>query len=256
MNFLYCFQSEWLKKRGSLASWLVMIGAFFTPAIVLVVKLVKHRGLCAESISPKFWETLWTSSWESIAIFLLPLGVILATSLITQIEFKNNTWKQLHTVPQSLPNIFFAKLAVIVVMIVQFILLFNIGVYLSGVVPCLLTRGVPYPQESLPYLAFLKDDLHYFIDCLPILGLEYLISLQFSNFLAPVGSGIVLWILSLSILNWNYGYLFPYAYTSLNYLRALGKYNQATNIQLLALIYFAVFIAIGYVLYATKTQKG
>ncbi len=72
MNFAYCFQSERLKKRGSLSSWLVFIGAFFTPAIVTTARLVRHRALAEESASPTYWDRLWSVSWESMAIFLLP----------------------------------------------------------------------------------------------------------------------------------------------------------------------------------------
>jgi lantibiotic transport system permease protein len=256
MNFVRCFQSEWLKTRRSLASWLVILGAFFTPTIVIVAKLVRSGGLRGESVSPKFWETLWTSSWESIAILLLPLGLILATSLVTQLEFKNNAWKQALTTPQSLTTIYFAKLAVIVVMMVQFFALFDIGVYLSGIVPGLLTKGVQYPREAIPYLFFLKQELRYFTDCLPILGLEYLVSLQSSNFLVPVGGGIGLWIMSLSVLSWKYGYLFPYTYLGLYYFRVVGRYMAATQIHLWAMGYFVVFVAAGYVLFLTKRQKG
>ena len=39
--------------------------------------------------------------WEFMGFFLLPIGVILTTSLVTQLEFRSNTWKQLHTTPQS-----------------------------------------------------------------------------------------------------------------------------------------------------------
>jgi hypothetical protein len=256
MNFLYCFQSEWLKTRRSLSAWLVILGAFFTPIIVTSAKLVRSENLRAESVSPKFWENLWTSSWESIAILLLPLGLILATSLVTQIEFKNNAWKQTLTTPQSLTTIYFAKLAVIVVMMVQFFVLFDIGVYLSGVVPGLLTRGVRYPQEAIPYLFFLKQEMRYFADCLPILGLEYLVSLQSSNFLVPVGGGIGLWIASLSVLNWKYGYLFPYTYLGLNYFRVMGRYTASTPIHLWAMGYFVVFVTAGYILFLMKRQKG
>ncbi len=256
MKFFHCFQSEWLKTRRSLSSWLVIIGALFTPTIVTIVRLVRSQRLHAESISPKFWETLWTSSWESMAIFLLPLGIILAASLVTQIEYKNNTWKQLHTTPQSLTTIFFAKLAVIMVMLVQFFLLFNIGIYLSGILPCLLTKGVSFPSESVPYLFFLKENARYFADCLPILGLEFLISLQFSNFLVPVGGGLALWIFSLSLLNWKYGFVFPYVYCALHYVATTGKYAPSVNIHLLAAGYFVAFTVISYVLYITKRQKG
>lgn len=256
MNFIYCFQSEWLKKKKSLASWLVIIGAFFTPVVILIAQLVHNEKLFRESVSPKFWESLWFNSWESMALFLLPVGVILSTSLITQIEFKNNTWKQLHTSPQKLSNIFFAKFAVIVVMMLQFFILFNIGIYLSGVIPCLLVKAAAYPTEPIPYLFFLKLNIKFFIGCLPIIALQYLISLRMKNFIVPVGGGLALWILSLFVFNWKYGYLIPYAYCGYNQLRSLGRYNQDVNLHLFALCYFFLFMVLSYILYITKKEKG
>src|SRR6478609_2782413 len=105
-SFVWSFQSEWLKKKRSLASWIVIIGGFFTPVIIIIARLVRHDTLIPIYSNDNFWKLLWKNSWESMAIFLLPLGVILATSLITQIEYKNNTWKQLHTVPLKLTTIF------------------------------------------------------------------------------------------------------------------------------------------------------
>ncbi|MEO8116768.1 MAG: hypothetical protein ABI653_03910 [Bacteroidota bacterium] len=86
-NFIHCLQSEWLKKKRSLASWIVVIGGFFTPAIIIIARLVQHNELIPIYTDAHFWELLWKNSWESMAIFLLPLGVILSTSLITQIEY-------------------------------------------------------------------------------------------------------------------------------------------------------------------------
>jgi len=256
MNLLYSFKSEWLKKKRSLASWLVIVGAFFTPVIITIAKLVNNGRLYAESTSKNFWEVLWGNSWESMAIFLLPVGVILASSLITQLEFKNNTWKQLHTTPQKFTNIFMAKLAVIITMMLQFFVLFNIGIYLSGILPCLLTKGVPYPKEPIPYSHFLQDNAYYFICCLPIIGLQYAVSLMAKNFLVPVGGGIALWILSLAVLGWHYGHWVPYTYCGLNYLKSQGKYNRHMPIYLLAVCYFIASTAAGYVLYVTKKEKG
>lgn len=256
MNFIYCFQSEWLKKKHSLSSWLVIVGAFFTPAIILVATLVRSEKLRGQSISDDFWRSLWSNSWESMALFLLPLGVILTSSLITQLEFKNNTWKQLHTTPQKLTTIFFAKFSVILVMMLQFFVLFNIGIYLSGVVPCLLVKGASYPTAPIPYLFFLKENIKFFIDCLPIIALQYLAGLQFKNFLVPVGGGIMLWILSLVIFNWKFGYLIPYTYCGYNQLRSLGRYNHDSPIHLFALFYFLLFMTLSYFLYLNKKEKG
>lgn len=257
--FIYSFQSEWLKKKRSLASWIVIIGGFFTPAIIIVARIVHSDKLQAIYSSDGFWKLLWKNSWESMAIFLLPLGVILSASLITQIEYKNNTWKQLHTLPLNLTTIFFSKLAVIIVMMFQFFILFNIGMYLSAVVPYLLVSGAPYPKDPFPAMFFLKENMFFFIDCLPIIALQYLISLRYKNFLVPVGIGFMFWIGALSSLSWSYGYVIPYTYCMFNYLKdgAGGKaVIPSVDIHWLAIGYFVAITIVSYVLYITKKEKG
>lgn len=255
MTFINSFQSEWLKKKRSLASWLVIVGAFFTPVIIIFARMIRYEQLPKVYSVNKFWEGLWVNSWQSMAIFMLPVGITLAMSLITQLEFKNNTWKQLHTTPQSLTIIYFSKLGVTLVMMVQFFILFNIGIYLSGVVPYLFF-SVPYPKDPIPFRNFLEENLLYFVDCLPVITLQYLISLKFKNFLVGIGAGFVLWIVAMASLSWKYGHLIPYTHTMLHYLKVSGRYNRPINTQLIALIYGTVFLLIGYVMYVFKKDKS
>lgn len=259
VSFVNSLQSEWLKKKRSLASWIVIIGGFFTPVIIIVARLVQHSKLQLIYSSNDFWKALWSNSWESMAIFLLPLGVILSTSLITQIEYKNNTWKQLHTLPLSLTTIFFSKLTVILIMMLQFFIFFNVGIYLSAIVPYLLVSGVTYPKAPIPYMIFLKENLFYFIDCLPIIALQYLMSLKYKNFLIPVGAGFIIWVGSLAALSWKFGYTIPYTYCMYNYLKDSGQTKAVmpgVNIHYLAGGYFAVITIVSYILYITKKEKG
>jgi len=258
-SFVWSFQSEWIKKKRSLASWLVLIGGFFTPVIIIIARLINYRQLAPLYAKDNFWDQLWQSSWESMAVFLLPMGAVLATSLITQIEYKNNTWKQLHTLPLSLTTIFLTKLAVIIVMVLQFFILFNIGIYLSALIPYLLVSGVSYPTANIPYLSILREDLYFFIDCLPIIALQYLISLKFKNFLVPVGIGFGLWVASLSALSWKFGYFIPYTYCILNYLKNQTGGKAAVpgiNIHIMATGYFIIFTIVSYILYINKKEKG
>jgi hypothetical protein len=180
--FVDAFCCEWLKKRRSLGAWLIVIGAFFTPAIIIVVRLIRHAQLPALYAAPGFWTSLWRSSWESMAIFFVPMAAILATSLVVQIEVRNNAWKQVHALPLESITIFFAKLAVIVLMLAQFFVLFGLGIYLAALLPWLLVGGVPYPSAPLPLREFLADTAIYFIDCLPIVAAQYLVSLRFKQF--------------------------------------------------------------------------
>ncbi len=257
--FLNSFQSEWLKKKRSLAAWIVLIGGFFTPAIIILVRIVYSSKLAVMYASPNFWFKQWENAWESMAIFFLPLGVILATSLIAQIEYKNNCWKQLHTTPLSLTTIFFSKLSVIVVMMFQFFLLFNIGIYLSALVPYLVIGGVSYPLAAIPFGYFLRENGLYFIDCLPIIAIQYMVSLRSKNFLVPVGLGIICWIAAIAILSWKFGYLMPYTYTIFNYLKAQtgGRaIKPEVNIHIMAIGYFVAVTIMSYILYITKKEKG
>jgi lantibiotic transport system permease protein len=238
---------------------MVAIGGFFTPSIVIVARLINYDKLPTLYAAEDFWSLLWKNSWESMAIFFLPLGAILSTSLIAQIEYKNNTWKQLHTMPLSYTTIFFAKLAVIVVLMLQFFVLFNIGIYLAAIVPYVLVSGTPYPSQPLPYQDFLRANALYFVDTLPIVALQYLIALRFKNFLVPVGLGFVFWVGALAALTWQFGYVIPYTYPMYNYL-ASGVQTKAilptVNIHLFAFGYFVVITLVSYVLYLTKKEKG
>jgi hypothetical protein len=259
MTFVGSFQSEWLKRRRSLASWLVLVGAFFTPSIVLASRIKNHAALPPLYVSEDFWKRLWNQSWESMEVFLLPIGIILATGLIAQIEYKNNTWKQLHTTPQGFTIIFLAKLLVILLMLVEVFALFNVGVYLSAVVPSLLFPGVPYPTAPIPFAEFWVGNVNFFVDCLPIVALQYLLSLHFRNFLVPVGVGFAIWFLGVGLLSWEYSYLFPYNHGAINFLTATGHFGGRklpASVELLALIYAAAFTVAGWVLYVTKREKG
>jgi len=256
--FLHAFHCEWLKRKRSFASALVLGGSLFTPAIIIAVRLFQFRALPKLYELDAFWPKLWRDSWESMAIFFLPLGTILATSLITQIEFKSNAWKQVHTLPLSTAVIFLSKLAVIVVMLIQFLLLFNAGIYLSGVVPSLMP-GVPHPRGSFLSLPLLRENAFYFIDCLPILGAQYLMALRSNNVLIPIGIGFMAWVGALAAVSSKYAIWWPYAYTIINYLKdkpkgaALASHGE---FHWLAAVSFLVLTTVSYVMFVMKDEKG
>ena len=257
--FINSLESEWIKKRRSLASWLVIIGAFFTPAIIVVARFAYPERLQKIYSAHDFWMTHWRNCWESIAIFLLPVGIILAASLITQLEYRNNTWKQLHTTPLSYATIYFSKILVIVAMMVQFFFLFNVGIFLSGFIPPLFFASAPFPSHLPDWKFFWQENLFYFIDCLPMIGLQYLLALQYRNFLVPIGAGFLLWVASIATLKWKYGFAIPYTYTMFNFLKVTAADKIALpsfNFHLLAAGYFVFFVALGYLLYVSKRMKG
>ncbi len=257
-TFISSFQSEWLKKKRSLAVWLVVIGSLFTPAITLLIAVTHSDGLPKKYADPNFWINYWNQCWQPMAFILLPLGVVLATSLVTQLEFKNNTWKQLHASPQSLTTIFVSKFAVLLVMMLQLFLLFNIFTYLTALVSPAIFSEVSFPTTDLPWNRILLDNAWKFLDCLPILALQYLLGLQFKNFMVPVGAGMVIWLLGTLGFSWKYAFVFPYQYAAFDQIMNQGgKFNEAwPDTHLFAAGYFVLFMVTAYILYIRKADKG
>lgn len=249
MQFIYSLQSEWIKTRRSAASWLAIIGGFFIPTIMTFATLYSKATLNRIGIGA--WQEHFMNCWQSMAVFLLPMGIVLASSLITQMEFKNNTWKQLHTTPQSFTQIFFAKFTVILLMTVKFFIYFNIGIILSGIIPCLILDG-EMPNTSIPVAIFLKQNGLFLITVLPILAIQYLISLQFKNFLVPIGIGMLFLIGSTIGMRWEHIYVSPYSYSVLKVVPFPIKFDLYTY----AIIYFLVIMIISYYLYLNKKEKG
>jgi hypothetical protein len=258
-RFIDALRGEWLKQRRSLAAWMVVCGAFFTPAIILVLRLHQYERLPALYARADFWTRLWHSAWESAAIFFLPMGAVLATSLIVQIEYRNNGWKQVRTLPLGTATIFFAKLAIVLAMLAQFLALFLLAVWLSAAIPAWIVPGLSMPAAPVPWAAFLRDLAAYFIGCLPIVALQYAMSLQLRNFIAPLGIGFLLWVGSIAAISSRWGVLSPYSHTMLEYLQHQPD-NTLPSPMLdpssLAMGYALLFTAVGFVLFATRRQKG
>ncbi|MCW3084813.1 MAG: hypothetical protein JWP12_2179 [Bacteroidetes bacterium] len=255
-SFIHSFQSELIKKRRTAASWLMLMSALFMPALIIFMRMISFDSTYKEVGLKHFWEMIWFRNWAAMGMFFLPLSIILFASLITNLEFKNNTWKQLHTTPQSLTVIFFSKFAVIMLMLIQLFIVFNIGIYLSAIVPSVLFRAVAFPAQPFPFYPYLKGSFKFFIDCLPIVALQYLLSLMFKNFIVPIAAGFGLLVASLLAMNWKYGYLVPYTYCPMNFKENQGKIDPSIHLHTCALIYFVVFMIAAYILYIRKKEKG
>lgn len=258
-SFLYAFQGEWLKRKRSFASSLVLAGSLFTPAVVAVIRLIRPQGLPAIYSADAFWQSMWRACWESMSVFFLPLGAILATSLIVQIEFKSNAWKQVHALPVNTAVIFLSKLSVILLLLVQFLILFTLGIYVSGMLPYWLVPDVPRPKGSFWSLPLLRENALYFVDCLPIVAAQYLMALRSNNFLVPIGIGFMAWVGALAAISSKVAIWWPYSYTTIHYVRDTPKgahfaaYDQLPS---MAMGFFVAITIVSYVMFVRRRERG
>ena len=258
-SFVRSVHSEWLKQRRSLAQWVALAGGLFVPAILFILRTKRAQLLPAMCASPTFWTTLWAQAWNSMATVFLQMFIIVAVSVIVQIESRNNAWKQLHASPQPLPIIFFAKLTIILLIVAELFAVFNVGIYVAGVLPALLFSGVGYPVARLPVALFVQRNIVYFVDGLPIVAIQYLLALRFRNVMVSIGIGMALWFIAIVAISSEYNYLMPYGYCAMSWMRESNQVAQRAlpaSVPVLAFGCFVAFTAAGLAVYMTQIDRG
>jgi len=250
--YFHSIQSEWLKRKRSLAAWLVIVGALFTPTIQTLIQILRPAKTPEKFAVPDFWIVYFRDCWQVMVALLLPMGITLAVSLVAQLEYKNNTWKQLHATPLPLSVIFFSKLTVLLVMMAQLFVLFTAAIILSAVVTAAALPTVSLPADPIPVAYYFKETTAYFLFMLPVVAIQYLLALLFRNFLVSVGTGLVLMVASLILLSWELSYVFPYSYGMLYYIKRFPDVNLAAW----SWGWTAALLLAAYVLYTRKPDKG
>lgn len=250
MEFVRSLESELLKIKGSIIIWVSIFGGLLLPVVFTLrfIFIEYHINLRSPEGA---WEKLFSQNARGFVGFLIPIGVILICTLITQIEYKNNNWKQVHTTPQRYSTIFLAKFTTLFLLTIFVFLLLNIGILFHGVIPCLVLEG-SFPKHPIPFDFFISETLKCFVLTLPIIGFQYLLSLHYKNFMIAFGVGLTVYVGSMpGIKMGSIGYLSPYSFV-LNYFDQIVE----THHYWMALIYFVLLLIFSYVLYLNKEEKG
>ena len=246
MSFILSTQSELLKTKRSASVWLTVLGALFIPGIFLLMYL-SRPDIFAPQLTFAPWRQHFLRGWQSVSAFLFPMFVILICTLIPQIEYKNNTWKQVFASPQSIGNIFFSKMVTIHLMILFCFLLFNIFMIGSALVTNLINPHYSFLKSKIDIGFLLKLNLKTYISVLGISAIQYWLSLRLKNFIAPIGIGLALLITALILLQWKHIYKIPYAHPMLTLLSYKGHNRPfIENHELNSIGYFIAFTVIGF----------
>lgn len=260
MSFIISTKAELIKTKRSASFWLSLIGSAVIPLIFFLIYVLEPKNASRFQVKP--WELHFTQGWQAFAAFLLPMFVILICSLIPQIEFKNNTWKQVFASPQSVGNIYFSKYLSIIIMILFLFLMFNIFMLLSGIVPNLFYSKYTFLKSSIDWVALLKLNFKTFVSLLGIISIQYWIGLRFRNFIVPIGIGLGLLVSSMILLPWEHVDKLPYAFPLRTFMTSITKSkNELTgpllqNHELNSIGYFIFFTIVAFLDMRFRKERG
>jgi lantibiotic transport system permease protein len=164
-----------------------------------------------------------------------------------------------HATPQPLPHILLAKLVIVLFLIVQAFVVLNVGIFLVGAIPAIVFPEVSMPIEAFPAAAFARRSVEFFVDILPIVVLQFLLGVLNRSVMPPLGVGVGLWVVSVTVLTWRYNYVLLYNYAAIDFMSETGsRVARSTPIGIgsLSLTVASVIAVIGVVLYTRRSAHG
>ncbi len=259
MSLLIATQTELIKTKRSSAFWMSLIGSGMIPLIFFLVYTISP-----EKNIPKFqdrpWDTHLFQGWNAFSAFLLPMFVTLICSLIPQIEYKNNTWKQVFASPQSVGTIFFSKYLAIMLMVLFLFLMFNVFMILVAVIANAIHGGYGFFNTSIDWSQLARMNFKVFIALLAVISIQYWLSLRFKNFIIPIGIGLACLVATMILISWKHSDKIPYAFpfltfnTSVSGNRMGGPFFQ--NHELNSIGYFLFFTVLAFLDMRFRKERG
>lgn len=192
MKLLTALRSETLKTKRTASFYVTLLGAAFIPAIFLLNVLTGGGDVAAIRKDPL--NAIFELGAERNGVIFFPMFVILVCTLLPQIEYRNNTWKQVLAAPQTKGAVFLAKFLNINGLILLFLMASLVFMSLAIVVthfshPALNLLGQPFDATRL-----LVRTAYTYVTILALCAFQFWLGLRFRNFVVPTAVGFVLWI--------------------------------------------------------------
>jgi lantibiotic transport system permease protein len=248
MNLSISIRSELLKTKRT-ALW------YFTLTIAIAVSTIFALTVSANDPSPKMnpWTAIYTEEFKSLNLLVLPIFTILVCTLLPQIEFRSNTWKQVLASPQKLTQIYFSKF-----LLVQILLFLFLVIFLTSAAVCTLISGIFSPslqifQYSVDWHLLLQCTGRTYFSILALSVIQFILGLTIKSFIVPIAVGFILWLLGNVLLfemHSSLAHIFPYSFSAMT---VFPKYNASfPGIEITSVGLSLLCLLGGYFLFAKR----
>lgn len=245
MSLLISFRSELLKTRRTASFYLTLIGAAVGPAMFLLNVLLDENELDASQKDPLNAVFKILSDMNGTALF--PLFVILICTLLPQMEYRNNTWKQVFTSPQTKFNVFSAKFLNVHLLMLIFLIATHLFMFLAIVGINFIKPSLNLFDQPLNASTVLINAANAYILLLAICAIQFWMGLRFRNFIVPIGIGFALWLTgTIMAVQYKSNLVFysPYCFQAFPVSTKLKP--QLTQVAWTSFGYALLFLSVGF----------
>lgn len=249
-------RAEFLKCQNTAAIWITVAGAAFIPFVNMLKCLLR-----ADYFVPKLKENPWTIfieyNWQIAAGFLLTMYVILVTSLLVQIEYRSNAWKQVYSTPRTYSDIYLSKFLILKALVISCFVLFNLFTIACAYVISALNNQYDFFCSPIPWALLITTSWKMYLSVLAMMAIQFGVATRCSNFILPLGIGLGLFTLGFMIRQWEGISYYPYFYPFLVYFNNPGLPNDtAIKSQVNSVIWALLAMLLGYYSARRRIVKG
>ena len=245
MNLLTVLRAEMLKTKRTASFYFTLVVASLIPAIFLLNVLTGGGDL--KSISHDPLNAIFELGAERNGIIFFPMFVILVCTLLPQIEYRNNTWKQVFAAPQTKGAVFLAKFLNINGLILLFLLASLFFMLLAIVVTHFYEPALDLLHQPFNATKLLARTSNAYVTMLAVCAFQFWLGLRFRNFITPIAVGLGLWITGM-MMSFEFQSslvdFFPYSFHTFPLIPKLQP--KMTQVAWTSAAYATLFLLLGF----------
>lgn len=252
-TFYKAFSSEQYKLSKNKE----IFGVLLLPVLVIfaldgyIIYDIIKSGIEEGTINP--WKNMLGKSVFQFYYLLYPILVAIFVYACCDVEYKNNNYKILFTIPVSKSRIYFSKALFILLTILFSVILSYLAFLLSGYL-----LGVLYPELGFQNYDF-REVIFYtflklYITLAAISMIQLAISLLFRSFIYPLGFSMFMLVFSGLVNEKKFSDFIPYTGSIKSYLNIMNESVSFERLDYINMCMVFLFLLISFHLF--KKKKG
>ncbi|OAA85572.1 ABC transporter permease [Clostridium ljungdahlii] len=230
------YKVELLKLRHSKILNIVMLLPLFF-VILGFTNFLRYKKLFTEQ-GQNVWSQVYTQSSIFYGLFIIGLFITIAVAVLVRIENNEDNFKRMLTLPVKRSELYIAKFGVACGIVFLNLVLFMLLTILAGAVIAPHSQSMPKELIYAPLLCIIAS--------LPVIAVQYYLSMKFKNIAVPLGVGLVFSLPSVLIDNTKYWMFFPWDYPGRVLLGGSNvTFNFPPYMYIVSVILFILFILVG-----------
>ena len=229
------------EKRTGVIPVLLAVGVLGA-AYAFVNFLVRKDTLLNLPLAPM--DVLLTQLYGVIMILNL-FGIVVATCMIYNMEFKGSAIKKMYMLPMSVPAMYLCKFLILTVLFLVAIVLQNLALVQIGV--------TDLPEGAFEMGTLVRFAGYSFLTSMPVLSFMLLISSRFENMWIPLGVGVAGFLSGMALANSNLAVLMVHPFVLMLKPAVAMSAQPDMAVTVVSLVETVLFLAIA--LWLAKSKR-